>query len=56
MSFEYVLEGCYGPEYGWEDMHSYPCDKEGQETALNDLKAYRDNQPEYQFRLKTRKV
>lgn len=53
--YEYVIEGCYGG-YGYEEVSAYPYTPEGRREALNDLQAYRENEPEYHHRLKSKKV
>lgn len=47
-----VLQGNYG--CGWEDICQY--DKENYSESRDDLKAYRENAPEYVYRIITRRV
>lgn len=43
----HVLQGNYGFGHGWEDI----CQSESLLEMLEDLRAYRDNAPEYSFRI-----
>jgi hypothetical protein len=47
----YVIQQYTGPQYGWEDVDQQETYKE----AKRSLKEYRENQPEYPVRLKTRR-
>lgn len=47
-----VLQGNYG--YGWDDLCQY--DREEYSEARDDIKAYRENAPEYSYRIITRRV
>lgn len=44
----WVIQQYTGGQYGWEDVSAYDTWKEARE----DLKAYRENQPEYPVRAK----
>ena len=46
---EWIIQGNYG--YGWEDLSAYDNRKDAQE----DLRAYRENEPEYPHRLISRR-
>lgn len=46
----YVLYGNYG--YGWEELY----DVETKAEALDDYRAYIENEPQYQFKWKKRRV
>lgn len=48
---EWTVQGFYGSLYGWEDLS---CSDSFTE-ARDDIKSYRDNEPQYRYRLvKTR--
>ena len=49
---EWYIQGYYSKEYGWEEVSAYDNIKE----AKDDLKAYRENQPEYPHRLRKRRI
>lgn len=51
MTTLYVVQGNYGYGHGWEDLTQ----SEDIEEARIDLKAYRDNAPEYAYRLRKRR-
>ena len=42
-----VLQGNYGYGHGWEDL----CQSEDRREMREDLRAYRENAPEYQYRI-----
>lgn len=44
---EYVVQGFYGPHYGWEDLTSYFSREEAEEG----LKVYDENEPCYRHRI-----
>ena len=44
---EWIIQSYYDSTYGWEDTCAY----DNRKDAREDLKAYRDNQPEYQHRI-----
>lgn len=48
---EWTIQGMYGA-YGWEDVSAYDNRKE----ARGDLKAYRENEPQYPHRLIKRRI
>lgn len=48
----YELQSYYGPEYGWETLFEEDTRKE----ALDQLRCYRENEPEYPHRIKKRRV
>lgn len=43
----WVIQGRYPGPYGWEDVAASECYKE----ARADLKAYRENEPQYPHRM-----
>lgn len=43
----FVVQQYFDHEYGWEDV----CSADNRKEAREDLKAYRENQPEYPARL-----
>ena len=43
----YVLQGDYGYGHGWEDL----CASEDRREVLSDRRAYRENAPEYPYRI-----
>jgi hypothetical protein len=43
----YVVKGYYGKEYGWEVVYT----GENKQDALDRLKEYRENEPQYAHRL-----
>jgi hypothetical protein len=49
---EFVIQGNYGPLHGWEDVTA----EETYREALAQLRAYRENEPQYRHRLVTRRV
>lgn len=49
---EWNIQGRYGSRYGWEDVSAYDNWREARE----DLKAYRENEPEYPHRLTKRRI
>jgi hypothetical protein len=53
--YEYVIEGLYS-DYGYEDVSTYPGTSKGKREALADLDAYRENEPQYHHRLRSRKA
>lgn len=44
----FVIQGAYGQ--GWEDVSAYDYPKERKE-ARSDLRAYRENEPQYRHRM-----
>ena len=48
-----VLQGNYG--YGWDDLCYYEDNAEGWKEQKDDIKTYRENEPEASFRIITRK-
>lgn len=55
MAHEYVVQGNYGYGNGYEDVSVYPGTPEGKRAAQEDLRAYRENEPEYTHRVVNRK-
>lgn len=49
---EFVIQGYYGRQHGWEDVTT----EETYREARDQLRAYRENEPEYRHRLVTRRV
>lgn len=49
---EYVIQGYYGSQYGWEDA----CSEEDLSEAKQRLIEYQKNEPQYEHRMMTRKV
>ncbi len=49
---EWTIQGNYGYGDGWEDLSAYDDRRE----ARADLRAYRENEPEYAHRLVKRRV
>lgn len=60
--YERILQGNYGN--GWDDLTAYDCDSTGwikdkqqRQELKNDIKAYRENEPQYAHRtIKRRSV
>jgi hypothetical protein len=48
----HVLQGDYGYGHGWEDI----CQSESRKEMVADRKSYRDNAPEYAYRIIARRV
>ena len=49
---EYAIQSNYGYGHGWEDLACYDSFREARE----ELKLYRENEPQYPHRLITRRV
>lgn len=47
----FVVQGYYGAQYGWEDVHAEYSRAEARER----LKEYRANEPQYAHRLVTKR-
>lgn len=48
MEYYWETQGYYGKEYGWEMVTTDNTKSE----ALNSVKVYRDNEPQYRFRVR----
>jgi hypothetical protein len=51
-----ILQMNAGYGDGWEDLGQYPITESGHNESRDDLKSYRDNAPEYPYRLIRRRV
>lgn len=49
---QYTVQGFYGSAYGWEDVDTLPNRREARES----IKVYRENMPEYRYRIVRRRV
>lgn len=59
--YEKILQGNYGQ--GWEDLTAYDCDYSGwikdkkvRQEKNEDIKAYKENEPQYSHRVIVRKI
>ena len=46
-AYEYVVQGHYGDEHGWEDV----CAEESRTEAAERLREYNENEPQYRHRV-----
>ena len=53
-NYEYVIQGNYG--FGWDDVGYYEKNAQGFKDAKSSLKTYRENEPQAQHRLISRRT